>query len=140
MLTKPKKTLALPAAAAFASALMVGCAEETPVQEAEESGPIAEAAILAEPVTFQAEVMEIVGPNVMTVGEDETPIVGADAATLGLEEGDMAQITGTVRQIVEADLESEWGFDFDDDELAYLVERELDLGVIATDVQELPEE
>lgn len=140
MSTRSKKLFALPAAAAFASVLAVGCAEETPVQEAEESGPIAEAAILTEPVTLQSEVTEIIGPNVFTVGEDDTPIVGVDAAAQDIENGDMVQVTGTVRQIVQADVESEWDWDFDNDEMDYLIEREMDLAVLADDVQELPAE
>ena len=135
-----KKMFALPAAAAVASALMVGCAEETPVQEAEEAGPTAEAAILDETVTMQNEVTEIVGPNLFTVGEDDTPIVGVDAAAQDIQDGDMVQVTGTVRQIVQTDIESEWDWDFDNDEMDYLVERELDLAVIADEVRELPAE
>ncbi|KUG51262.1 hypothetical protein AVL61_10670 [Kocuria rosea subsp. polaris] len=133
-----KKMFALPAAAAVASALMVGCAEETPVQEAEEAGPTAEAAILDETVTMQNEVTEIVGPNLFTVGEDDTPVVGVDAAAQDIQDGDMVQVTGTVRQIVQTDVESEWDWDFDNDEMDYLVERELDLAVIADEVRELP--
>lgn len=140
MLTSSKKKFALPVVAAFASALMVGCAEETPVQEAEEGDAAAQAAILNETVTMQNEVTEIVGPNLFTVGEDDTPIVGVDAAAQDIEDGDMVQVTGTVRQIVQTDVESEWDWDFDNDEMDYLVEREMDLAVIAEDVQELPAE
>lgn len=140
MLTRSKKKFAVPAAMAFASALMVGCAEETPVQEAEEEGPAAEAAILSETVTFASEVTEVLGPNLITVGEDDTPVVGVDAAAAGIEDGDMVEVTGTVRQIVMTDVESEWELDFDEDEMSYLVEREMDLAVIADEVQELPEE
>ncbi|WP_152683453.1 hypothetical protein [Kocuria sp. SM24M-10] len=136
MLTSSKKKMfALPAAAALASALMVGCAEETPVQEAEEGDAAAQAAILNETVTMQNEVTEIVGPNLFTVGEDDTPVVGVDASAQDIQDGDMVQVTGTVRQILETDIESGWGVDFDDDETSYLVERELDLGVVAEDVQ-----
>ncbi|MEX5305600.1 hypothetical protein RF644_07530 [Kocuria sp. CPCC 205258] len=138
MSTSSKKKFALPAAAAFASALMVGCAEETPVQEAQEAGPTAEAAILSETVTMQNEVTEVLGPNLFTVGEDDTPVVGVDATAQDIEDGDMVQVTGTVRQIVQTDVESEWDWDFDDDELDYLVEREMDLAVIADQVEELP--
>ncbi|MCJ8503747.1 hypothetical protein MRU69_02560 [Kocuria flava] len=135
MSTSSKKKFALPAVAALASALMVGCAEETPVQEAEEAGPTAEAAILNETVTMQNEVTEIVGPNLFTVGEDDTPVVGVDAAAQDIQDGDMVQVTGTVRQIVETDIDTGWDVDFDDDERSYLIERELDLGVAAEDVQ-----
>jgi hypothetical protein len=138
MSTSSKKKFALPAAAAFASALMVGCAEETPVQEAQEAGPTAEAAILSETVTMQNEVTEVLGPNLFTVGEDDTPVLGVDATAQDIEDGDMVQVTGTVRQIVQTDVESEWDWDFDDDELDYLVEREMDLAVIADQVEELP--
>ncbi|MFC4905049.1 hypothetical protein [Kocuria oceani] len=136
MSTRSKKTMfALPAAAAVASALVVGCAEETPVQEAQEAGPTAEAAILNETVTMQNEVTEILGPNLFTVGEDETPVVGVNASAEDIQDGDMVQVTGTVRQILETDIETGWGVDFDDSETSYLVERELDLGVVAEDVQ-----
>ena len=140
MSTSSKKKFALPAAAAFASVLMVGCAEETPVQEAQEAGPAAEAAIPSETVTMQSEVTEIVGPNLFTVGEDDTPVVGVDAAAQDIQDGDRVQVTGTVRQIVQTDIESEWDWDFDGDEMDYLVERDLDLAVIADQVEELPAE
>lgn len=139
MLTKSKKMFALPAAA-FVSALVMGCAEETPVQEAEEGDVAAQAAILNETVTLQNEVTGILGPNLFTVGEDDTPIVGVDASAQDIQDGDMVQVTGTVRQIVMTDVESEWDWDFDNDEMDYLVENELDLAVIADEVQELPAE
>lgn len=139
MVTSSKKKFALPVAAAFASALMVGCAEETPVQEAQEEGTAAEAAILDETVTMQNEVTEIVGPNLFTVGEDDTPVVGVDAAAQDIQDGDLVQVTGTVRQVLETDVETGWGVDFDDDETSYLVERELDLGVVADEVQVIEE-
>lgn len=141
MLTSSKKKMfALPAAAAFASALMVGCAEETPVQEAEEGEATAQAAILGETVTMQNEVTEIVGPNLFTVGEDDTPVVGVDASAMDIQDGDMVQVTGTVRQIVETDIETGWGVEFDENEASYLVDRELDLGVVADDAQVLEQE
>ncbi|MFI7584231.1 hypothetical protein ACH9DO_10595 [Kocuria sp. M1N1S27] len=141
MLTSSKKKMfALPAAAAFASALMVGCAEETPVQEAEEGDAAATAAILSETVTMQNEVTEVVGPNLFTVGEDDTPVVGVDASAMDINDGDMVQVTGTVRQIVETDIETGWGVEFNEDEVSYLVERELDLGVVADDAQVLEQD
>ncbi|MFI7744564.1 hypothetical protein [Kocuria rhizosphaericola] len=139
MVTSSKKKFALPAVAALASALMVGCAEETPVQEAQEGDASATAAILNETVTMQNEVTEILGPNLFTVGEDDTPVVGVDAAAQNIEDGDMVQVTGTVRQVLETDIETGWGVDFNDDETSYLVERELDLGVVAEDVQVIEE-
>ncbi|MFF0989867.1 hypothetical protein [Kocuria nitroreducens] len=88
---------------------------------------------------MQNEVTEILGPNLFTVGEDDTPIVGVDAAAQDIEDGDMVQVTGTVRQVVETDVETGWGVDFNDDETSYLVERALDLGVVAEDVQVIEE-
>lgn len=140
MRTRGQKLATWPVAAAFASVLMVGCAEETPVQEAQDEGAETAAAMLNETVTFENEVTEVHGPNLFTVGDEDTPVVGFDAAAAGLEDGDRVEVTGTVRQIVLTDTEA-WGeFDFDQDENTYLVERELDLGVVAENVQAVPEE
>ncbi len=130
------RKVVLAALVPFAALSFVGCAEETVVQEAEEAGPTAEAAILGETVTLQTEVQEIVGPNVFSVGEDETLIVGTGMSD-GLEEGDDVQVTGTVRNFLLADLEEE-GFTFDDDESTFVVEYEQELVVVADDVEELP--
>lgn len=140
MRTRRQRLAAWPVAAAFASVLMVGCADETPVQEAQDEGTGAAAAMLSETVTLDNEVTEIHGPNLFTVGDEDTPVVGFDADAAGLEDGDRVEITGTVRQIVLTDVEAWGGFDFDQDENNYLVERELDLGVVADDVQPAPEE
>ncbi|WP_143709948.1 hypothetical protein [Kocuria flava] len=140
MRTRGQKLATWPVAAAFASVLMVGCAEETPVQEAQDEGTEAAAAMLNETVTFENEVTEVHGPNLFTVGDEDTPVVGFDAAAAGLEDGDRVEVTGTVRQIVLTDTEAWGGFDFDQDENNYLVERELDLGVVAENVQAVPEE
>ncbi len=86
---------------------------------------------------MQNEVTEIVGPNLFTVGEDDTPVVGVDAAAQDIQDGDFVQVTGTVRQVLETDIETGWGVDVD--ETSYLVERELDLGVVAEDVQVIEE-
>ena len=69
-----------PPATAFASAPMIGCAGETPVQEAEEDGVVARAAIPNETITMQHEVTGILGPNLFTVGGDDTSIVGVDSS------------------------------------------------------------
>ncbi|MEX5298615.1 hypothetical protein RCG67_07520 [Kocuria sp. CPCC 205292] len=140
MRTRGQKLATWPAAAAVASVLMMGCAEETPVQEAQDEGTETAAAMLNETVTFENEVTEVHGPNLFTVGDEDTPVVGFDAAAAGLEDGDRVEVTGTVRQILLTDVEAWGGFDFDQDENNYLVERELDLGVVADDVQAVPEE
>lgn len=120
----------------FASLGFVACGEETVVQEAQEEGPSAEAAILGEPVTLQNEVQDIVGPNVFSVGDDDTLILGK-GMTEGLEEGDNVQVTGTVRNFILVDVEAD-GFDFNDDEAAYVVEYEQELIVVADKVEKLP--
>lgn len=130
------RKFALAALLPFAAVSFVGCAEETVVQEAEEAGPTAEAAILGETVTLQTEVQEVVGPNVFSVGEDETLIVGTGLGE-EVEEGDNVQVTGTVRNFILTDLEEE-GFTFDDDESTYVVEYEQELVVVADDVEDLP--
>lgn len=140
MLNGRRKLTTLPMAVAFASVLLVGCGETTPVQEAEEEGGPAQAAILNETVTFQNEVTEIHGPHLFTVGAEDTPVIDFDAAAAEIEEGDLVQVTGTVRQVVMTEVESDWGIDFDDDETSYLVEHEFDLAVVADDVQELPQQ
>lgn len=107
------------------------------VQQAEEDGPVAEAAILGETVTLQTEVSEIVGPNVFTVGEDDTLVVGAGLAD-ELSEGEEVQVTGTVRDFILTDVEPALGVDFDDDEADFVVEYEEELAVVAEDVQAMP--
>ncbi|MBP2215035.1 hypothetical protein [Arthrobacter sp. CAN_C5] len=120
----------------FAALGFVACGDETVVEEAEEEGPAAVTAILGETVTLQTEVQEIVGSNVFTVGDGDTLILGT-GMTDALEEGDEVQVTGDVRNFILTDIESE-GFDFDDDESAYVVDYERELVVVADDVEELP--
>lgn len=135
-----RKLTTLPVAAAFASVLLVGCGDKTAVQEAEEEGGPAQAAILQETVTIQNEVTEVHGPHLFTVGAEDTPVAGFDVAGAEIEEGDRVQVTGTVRQVVMTEVEEDWGIDFDDDETSYLVQHEFDLAVVADDVQKLPEQ
>lgn len=131
------RRLAFAAVLPFAAVSFVGCAEDTVVQEAEEAGPSAEAAILGETVTLQNEVQDIVGPGVFTVGENDTIILGTDVSA-GIEDGDMVQVTGTVRNLIVADLEEE-GYVFDEDESSYVVEYEQGLVVEADAVEVIPE-
>lgn len=69
--------LRLPATA-FASAPTIGCAGEAPAQEAEEDGTVTRAAFRNETITMQNEVTGVLGPDLFTVGGDDTPIVGVD--------------------------------------------------------------
>ncbi|MHA7273304.1 hypothetical protein ACX80Z_07715 [Arthrobacter sp. TMT4-20] len=130
------RKVAFAAVIPFAALGFVACGDETLVEEAEEEGPAAVAAILGEPVTLQTEVQEVVGSNVFTVGDGDTLILGT-GMTDDLEEGDEVQVTGEVRNFILTDLESE-GFDFDDDEATYVIDYEQELVVVADDVEELP--
>lgn len=131
------RKMAFAAIVPFTAVGLVACGEETVVEEAEEAGPVAESAILGEPVTLQTEVQEIVGPNVFTVGEDDTLILAAAGMGDVLEEGDKVQVTGNVRNFILTDIEAE-GFEFNEDEAAFVVEYEQELVVMADDVEELP--
>ncbi|WP_258803047.1 hypothetical protein [Pseudarthrobacter sp. NS4] len=124
------------AGSALVAGLLTGCGEQTVVEEAQEAGPTAEAAILGETVTLQAEVQDIIGPNSFTVGDD-TLVLG-EGITEGLEDGEQVQVTGTVRSFVKADVERDYGLDFNDDEDSFVVEYEQDLAVVADKVQKLP--
>lgn len=115
---------------------LAGCAEDTVVQEAQEEGPVAESAILGETVTLQSEVQRVIGPNAFTVGEDETLIIGS-GMTDQLQDGDQVQVSGTVRNFVVAEVETDHGVAFNDDEAELLIEYEQDLAVVADEVQEL---
>lgn len=131
------KYLAFPFAAVLSVGLLAGCSEDTVVEEAEEEGPVAEAAILGETVTLQTAVQEIVGPNSFTVGGDETLVVGVGIAPR-VEEGAEVSVSGIVRELVVADVESEYGIDFDDDEETVVVGYEEELVVVADEVVTLP--
>lgn len=121
-------------AAALGTAMLAGCANETPVQEAEEEGPAAAAKILGESVTMESEVEEVVGPNVFIVGEDT--LVLAAGMTENLEEGDDVRVSGTVQSFLLSDVEPRLGIDLNDDETERVVEFEQELVVVADEVQE----
>lgn len=121
-------------AAALGTAMLAGCANETPVQEAEEEGPAAAAKILGESVTMESEVEEVVGPNVFIVGEDT--MVLAAGMTENLEEGDDVRVSGTVQSFLLSDVEPRLGIDLNDDETERVVEFEQELVVVADEVQE----
>lgn len=139
-MTKRTRAAGLLAAAALGSALLTGCGEETVVEEAQEAGPTAEAAILGQTVTVQSEVKEVAGPNSFTIGDalEEGTLVTGSGISEGLEEGDRVQVTGTVRTFLKADVETDYGIDFNDDEDTFVVEYEQDLAVVADQVEELP--
>jgi hypothetical protein len=129
------------AGAAVVAGLLTGCGEETVVEEAQEAGPTAEAAILGETVTVQSEVKDVAGPNAFTVGDalEEGTLVTGKGISEGLEEGTKVQVTGTVRSFIKADVEKDYDIDFNDDEDTFVVEYEQDLAVVADKVQELPD-
>ena len=129
------------AGAAVVAGLLTGCGEETVVEEAQEAGPTAEAAILGETATVQAEIQDVAGPKAFTVGDalEEGTLVLGKGISEGLEEGNKVQITGTVRSFIKTDVEQEYDIDFNDDEDSFVVEYEQDLAVGADQVQELNE-
>lgn len=123
---------------ALALAVLAGCDSETVVSEAEEEGAVAEALILGETVTLQNEVQRLMGPNSATIGADETLVIALDAFER-IEEGGTIQVTGTVVEFVMAEVESEYGIEFDESEVLALGEFENGLAVVADDVIEVPE-
>ena len=129
------KAALLLSAAALGAAMLAGCANETPFQEAEEEGPAAAAKILGESVTMESEVEEVVGPNVFIVGEDT--MVLAAGMTENLEEGDDVRVSGTVQSFLLSDVEPRLGIDLNDDETDRVVEFEQELVVVADEVQEI---
>lgn len=128
----------LPIAAALTATLLSGCNQQTVVEDAAENGPAAETAILGEPVTLQAEVEEIVGPNAFTVGDDATLIISKGMAK-DLTVGDEVQVTGTVREFVMAEIEDEYEISFAGEVSEFIIEYEDELAVVASKIQELPE-
>jgi hypothetical protein len=93
------------AGTAVVASLLTGCGEETAVEEVQEAGPTAEAAILGETVTIQSEVQDVAGPNAFTVGDglEEGTLVTGKGISEGLEEGNKVQVTGTVRSFIKAE-------------------------------------
>lgn len=143
-MTTRHKMFALTAATALTSMMLVGCQDETVVDEAQDD-PVAEAAILNETVTVQSEVTEVVGPNLITVGEDDTPVTTTDVDTATLNDGDEVQVTGTVQQIqmpeeYSGEVYPAWGVAYTEDEYGYLGERRDDLGIRADELQVLSQD
>ncbi len=144
MATTRHKLLALPAAAALATVMLAGCQDETVVDEAQED-PTAEAAILNETVTVQNEVSEVVGPNLITIGDDDTPVTTNNVDTATLQDGDQVQVTGTVQQIQMPKEYSDqeyprWGVTYNEEEFVYLDNRQSDLGIRAESIQILEQD
>ncbi|NMR30422.1 hypothetical protein [Crystallibacter degradans] len=135
MMGRRNRPILLLSAAALGTALLTGCGNETPVQEAEEEGPAAVAKILGESVTMESEVEEVVGPNVFIVGEDT--MVLAAGMTENLAEGDDVRVHGTVQSFLMSDVEPRLGIDLNDDETERVVEFEQELVVVADQVEEL---
>ncbi|MCW2131494.1 hypothetical protein [Arthrobacter sp. VKM Ac-2550] len=135
MMGRRNRPILLLSAAALGTALLTGCGNETPVQEAEEEGPAAAAKILGESVTMESEVEEVVGPNVFIVGEDT--MVLAAGMTENLAEGDDVRVDGTVQSFLMSDVEPRLGIDLNDDETERVVEFEQELVVVADQVEEL---
>lgn len=134
MMGRRNRAALLLSAAALGTAMLAGCANETPVQEAEEEGPSAASKILGESVTMESEVEEVVGPNVFIVGEDS--MVLAAGMTENLEEGDDVRVSGTVQSFLLSDVQPRLGIDLNDDETERVVEFEQELVVVADEVQE----
>lgn len=90
-----------------AALLLAGCgADETAVQEAQEEGPAAVAAVLGEPVTITSEVQEVINFHAFTVGENATLVLSDEPQSV--TEGQEVEATGTVRQFVVPDFEGEF--------------------------------
>lgn len=137
-MNKHSRLIALPFVGLLTAGVLAGCDSETVVTEAEEEGAVAEALILGETVTLQNEVEEIVGPNAMTIGQEETLVVGANLFGL-IEEGDDVQVTGTVVEFVTVDVESDYGITFDENEATFVIDYEEELAVVADEVVPIPE-
>lgn len=118
---------------------LVACGEdETAVQEAEEDN---EAELLVgETVTIEAEVEEVVVPGIggaFTMGADETLVL--NNSNVDVEDDDVVAVTGEVIEFTILDVEETFGFDFDEDEEALLLDFEEDFAVVA-DTVEITEE
>lgn len=136
----PRQACAFPIAAVLAAGtLLAGCAnDDTAVEEAQEEGPAATAAILGEPVTVVADVQEIVNEHAFTVGEDETLVLSATEPTVDqLEVGEEVMVSGTVRQLVTADFERDYDW-FDFEQEGWVVDYERDLVIVADNVRTTP--
>lgn len=128
------RTTAWSLGALLAAGLVAGCAEDTPVQEAQEEGPAATAAVLGQPVTMVSEVQEVYGPNTFAVGENDTLVLGETVPAV--EDGQEVAVTGTVRQFVVADFERDYGWYTAGQE--WEVDYDRDLVVVADSVEVLP--
>ena len=107
--------------------------------------PAAQEAILDETVTVQNEVSEVVGPSLITIGADDTPVTVATVDTSTLTEGDQVQVTGTVQQIsmpeeYTTEVSPRWGVAYEQNEYDYLGGRQYDLGVRADSVEVLEQD
>ncbi|MFC5379952.1 hypothetical protein [Aquipuribacter nitratireducens] len=122
------------AAAALALTGFAGCSDDTVVEDAEEQGEVAQDIIMGETVTMQNEVSEILGDNTMAIGADDTLVLAAD--TSEFSEGELVQVTGTVRTLYTPDV-LETDFDLDDEQ-DVLVDYENELVVVADEVVDVP--
>ncbi len=87
--------------------LLAGCGDDdTRIQDAQEAGPDAAAAILGETVTIEAEVEEVIGPNSFTVGDSQTLVLTETAHPVDV--GEQVVARGTVRQLVVPEFEDEF--------------------------------
>jgi hypothetical protein len=111
--TLARRTAVVAAALPLALGGLVACddEEDTAVEEAEEAGE--GALIIGETVTIEGEVEERLGPNAFTMGADSTLVYGSD--NLDVDDDDVVTVTGTVREFIIADIESDFDLDFDDD-------------------------
>lgn len=131
---------------ALLAVLAVGCdqGDETALEEAEEEG-VAEG-MVGQSLTVSGEVTETFPSGAFVIAGDDfsfgepaaagTLILPGDASEVArvAEEG-RAQVTGTVREFVIADVEEELGVDFDDD---LLVEYEEEFAIVADTVEFVP--
>lgn len=151
-MTTPSTTTGSPSrrARAFAALLLVlalglaACESgETALEEAEDAGTAE--GLVGEEITLSGEVTRQVAPDALIIAGDDASL-GVDEGTLiyGIDSGEYAeavdgtyvQATGTVVEFVVADVEADFGIDYDD---ALVADFEQEFALQATSLTAVPE-